>query len=119
MNGVCVSPTSIWQGFGSPVRGIRQTDPVRRSKSQGTSRNKLQKCLSSISYSDEGLLPARNLERVNLLTSRQYCSFGSTVTYQIFTTTEFFFFLIMRKRCYVKTPIDHCHVLIDEYIPFS
>ncbi|XP_065223797.1 syntaxin-binding protein 5 isoform X4 [Planococcus citri] len=75
MNGVCVSPTSIWQGFGSPVRGIRQTDPVRRSKSQGTSRNKLQKCLSSISYSDEGLLPARNLERVNLLTSRQYCSF--------------------------------------------
>ncbi|XP_065223798.1 syntaxin-binding protein 5 isoform X5 [Planococcus citri] len=34
MNGVCVSPTSIWQGFGSPVRGIRQTDPVRRSKSQ-------------------------------------------------------------------------------------
>ncbi|XKL62483.1 hypothetical protein PGB90_002316 [Kerria lacca] len=34
MNGVCVSPTSVWQGFGSPGRGIRQPDPVRRSKSQ-------------------------------------------------------------------------------------
>lgn len=86
INGVCVSPTSLWQGFGPPVRACRQTDPVRRSKSQGTSRNKLQKCFSSVSCSDEGLLPTRNLERVNLLASRQYCSFGSVPSrYKILT----------------------------------
>lgn len=79
INGVCVSPTG--KQSGSPVRRPLP-EPVRRSKSQGTSR-KLQKCLSTVSYSDDGLLPPPRIshqDRANLLVSRQYCSFGSTVT---------------------------------------
>lgn len=81
INGVCVSPTG--KQSGSPARRVLP-EPVRRSKSQGTSR-KLQKCLSTVSYSDDGLLPPPRLshqDRTNLLVSRQYCSFGSTVTFQ-------------------------------------
>lgn len=88
MNGVCVSPTGK-QGGGSPARR-GAPDAVRRSKSQGTHSRKLQKCLSTVSYSDDGLLPPPSAsasvsrltaaDRANLLVSRQYCSFGSTVT---------------------------------------
>lgn len=64
----------------------RTTEPVRRSRSQGGQRNKLQKCLSTVSYSDDGLVAAANtrttlytaVDRHNLLATRQYCSFGST-----------------------------------------
>ncbi|CAA9995552.1 unnamed protein product, partial [Nesidiocoris tenuis] len=55
---------------GSPARQGR--DVPRRSKSQGTRR--LTKCLSTLSYSEP--IPARH----NLIGSRQYASFGSTVT---------------------------------------
>lgn len=61
----------------------------RRSRSQGT--RKLHKCLSTASYTEEMLTPAcgalllppggqTNNHRQQLLTARQYCSFGSTRT---------------------------------------
>lgn len=73
--------------YGGGVRcGVgRTTEPVRRSRSQGGQRNKLQKCLSTVSYSDDGLAVANTrttlytaVDRHNLLATRQYCSFGST-----------------------------------------
>lgn len=72
--------------YGGGVRcGGRTTEPVRRSRSQGGQRNKLQKCLSTVSYSDDGLAVANTratlctaVDRHNLLATRQYCSFGST-----------------------------------------
>lgn len=89
MNGVCVSPTTTkLTSAGSPARS-RPVEPVRRSKSQGTQRNKLQKCLSTVSYSDD---PPRVLthhpERGSLLTTRQYYSFGSTVTQHQFMSSS-------------------------------
>lgn len=67
------------------VGGGRATEPVRRSRSQGGQRNKLQKCLSTVSYSDDGLAVSNTrtalctaVDRHNLLATRQYCSFGST-----------------------------------------
>lgn len=73
-------------GGGGVRCGIgRTTEPVRRSRSQGGQRNKLQKCLSTVSYSDDGLAVANTrttlyttVDRQNLLATRQYCSFGST-----------------------------------------
>lgn len=94
INGVCVSPTG--KQSGSPARRAAP-EPVRRSKSQGTHSRKLQKCLSTVSYSDDGLLPPRipyiaAADRANLLVSRQYCSFGSTVTFfQKFRVVIFIF----------------------------
>ncbi|XP_050058735.1 syntaxin-binding protein 5 isoform X3 [Aphis gossypii] len=70
--------------YGGGVRcGVgRTTEPVRRSRSQGGQRNKLQKCLSTVSYSDDGLAVANTrttlytaVDRHNLLATRQYCSF--------------------------------------------
>ncbi|XP_050523829.1 syntaxin-binding protein 5 isoform X3 [Daktulosphaira vitifoliae] len=71
-------------GYGGARCGVgsgRTTEPVRRSRSQGGQRNKLQKCLSTVSYSDDGLAVAnpRSLytavDKHNLLATRQYCSF--------------------------------------------
>lgn len=73
-------------GSGGVRCGVGRTmEPVRRSRSQGGQRNKLQKCLSTVSYSDDGLAVANTrtnlytaVDRHNLLATRQYCSFGST-----------------------------------------
>ncbi|KAE8745861.1 hypothetical protein FOCC_FOCC007380 [Frankliniella occidentalis] len=91
LNGVCVSPTSGKQNVGNAA-GVssprRPPEPVKRCRSQGT--RKLQKCLSTASYSEDGcvgvagggggLFP-RSPEHLragshsNLLVTRQYCSF--------------------------------------------
>jgi len=84
--GVVGGVGGFYSGGGGVRCGVgRTTEPVRRSRSQGGQRNKLQKCLSTVSYSDDGLAVANTrttlytaVDRHNLLATRQYCSFGST-----------------------------------------
>lgn len=76
MNGVCGASREGRPG--GPTAGQRN-EAVRRSRSQGT--RKLQKCLSTASYSEEARPPPpSNSTHQSLLVTRQYCSFGSTVT---------------------------------------
>lgn len=55
-------------------------DLVRRSRSQGG--KKLQKCLSTASYGEELSISRPQMSSLpyNLLSTRQYCSFGSTTS---------------------------------------
>lgn len=84
INGVCSGGGSggTTQGVAAASRAdSRRMDAVRRSRSQGT--RKLHKCLSTASYSEEA--PSTRLQtslsaQHTLLVTRQYCSFGSTVT---------------------------------------
>lgn len=61
---------------GGRARTALLQEQPRRSRSQGTRR--LHKCLSTASYTEDALLPNNNGQRQQLLTARQYCSFGST-----------------------------------------
>lgn len=65
-------------GSSATSRTSSNVGDVRRSRSQGTPdhhRHRLTKCLSTLSYPEP--IPARH---TNLVRSRQYASFGSTVT---------------------------------------
>lgn len=82
INGVCGGAGSGAAGPAAAARvDSRRVDAVRRSRSQGT--RKLHKCLSTASYSEEApstrLQPSISAQHT-LLVTRQYCSFGSTVT---------------------------------------
>lgn len=124
INGVCVSPTG--KQSGSPARRAAP-EPVRRSKSQGTHSRKLQKCLSTVSYTDDGLLPPPSASRIthfaagdraNLLVTRQYCSFGSTVTLFSKQTklSSCSFSVVTAKFVYINFSFDTLLILLCLFI---
>lgn len=103
--GVGSGSMSQQQQAGSVMAGVGSRGVVRRSRSQGT--RKLHKCLSTASYTEDSQATTTTISTSSspvlhpqarhhtLLVTRQYCSFGSTVTTNAFHIFVCHIFLVL------------------------